>query len=123
MHKPQELQEQVKMLASIAIAHNGTASNNKIAKRVGDSRVMYRYVRYLFDFQCTAINLYDKVNPEHLYYVTADMHLKIDDNLLAIVVKGIGGYKKVITQMNATTITIVDDVLTLASPTCMMELR
>lgn len=123
MHEPQELKEQVKMLASIAIANNGTASNKFMAKRLGESKITYRYVRYVFDFICDTVSLCDKVNPESLFFLTAEIHLKIDDNLLVIVVKGRGGYKKILTQMNVTEISVLNNVLTLSSPTCTMELK
>lgn len=123
MQEAQSLKEQTQMLASIAISHNGTASNKVMLKKLGTSKVVYKYVRYLFDFDCTAIDLQDKIDIEHLVYLTASVHLKIDDNLCVIIVKGVGGYKKVLTQLNATTITLLGNVLTLDSPTCHMELR
>ena len=118
----QDVQEQMRMLASVAIANDGTASNSRKSKKVGRStNIKYRYTQHLFDFTCKSICLKDKQEMDCLRFLNADVHIKIDDNLLVVTVVGRGGRMKVLSQLNATTITLEEGNLSLDSPSMYME--
>ena len=120
----QDVQEQMRMLASVAIANDGTARNKRISKKVGRSaNIKYTYTQHLFDFTCKSIHLKDKHEMDCLRFLNADVHIKIDDNLLVVTVVGRGGRMKVLSQLNATTIILEEGNLSLDSPSMYMEVR
>ena len=120
----QDVREQMRMLASVAIANDGTASNNRKTKKVGRStNIRYTYTQHLFDFTCKSICLKDKYEMDCILFVNADVHIKIDDNLLVVTVVGRGGRLKVLSQLNATAIAMDEDNLLLDSPSMYMEVR
>ena len=58
---------------------------------------------------------------EFLHFMDADVHIKIDDNLLVVTVVGRGGRMKVLSQLNATVVAMDEDNLLLDSPSMYME--
>ena len=83
----QDVQEQIMMLASVALANDGTASTNRKSKKVGRAAtIKYTNTQHLFDFTFKSIYLKDKNEMEFLHFMDADVHIKIDDNLLVVTV-------------------------------------
>ena len=120
----QNVQEQIMMLASVAIANDGTASNSRKSKKVGRStNIRYTYTQHLFDFTCKSIYLKDKNEMEFLHFMDADVHIKIDDNLLVVTVVGRGGRMKVLSQLNETEVAMDESTTLLNSPSMYMEVR
>lgn len=113
----QNLKHQTELLATIAMQFNGTSKNARITKRI--ATIKYQYTKYWFDFSAP-IYLEDKTEKDKLS-AYASVVMRIDDNLLVITANTKCGRMKVLTQMNITTVEIVNGHLILDSPTCHME--
>jgi len=113
----QSLKEQTELLALVALAHKGSSKNARITKRI--STIRYSYTKYWFDFSARVL-LLDKQEKDKSV-VEATVEMRIDDNLLVVTITSRAGRQKVLTQMNITTVTMLDTMLTIDSPTMYME--